>query len=51
LKTGSWGDYLKQKGIRMGSAEDFTMRSFIVCTVHPKYSGLLDAEDLVGQGI
>ena len=34
LKTGSRGEYLGPRGMRMGSGEGSTMRNFIVCTVH-----------------
>ena len=34
LKTGSWGEYLGPRGMRMGSGEGSTMRNLIVCTVH-----------------
>ena len=34
LKTGSWGEYLGPRVMRMGSGEGSTMRNFIVCTVH-----------------
>ena len=34
LKTGSWGEYLGPRGMRMGSGEGSTMKNFIVCTVH-----------------
>ena len=34
LKTGSWGEYLGPRGMRMASGEGSTMRNFIVYTVH-----------------
>ena len=34
LKTGSWGEYLGLKGMRLGGGEYSTMRIFIVCTVN-----------------
>ena len=34
LKTGSQGEFLGTRGMRMGSAEGSTMRNFIVCAVH-----------------
>ena len=33
-KTGSSGEYLGPRGMRMGSGEGSTIRNFIVCTVH-----------------
>ena len=34
LKTGSWGEYLGLKGMRMGSGEGATMRNFTVYIIH-----------------
>jgi len=34
LKTGSLGEYVSPRGMRMGSGEGFIMRNFIVGTVH-----------------
>ena len=33
MKTGTSGEYLGPRGMRMGSGEGSTMRNFIVCTV------------------
>ena len=33
------------RGLRMGSGEGFTMRNFIVYTIHLIYSGWLNLED------
>ena len=34
MKTGSSGEFLGPRGMRMGSGEGSTMRKFIVCTIH-----------------
>ena len=34
LGTGSWGEYLGSKWMRMGSRECFSMSNFVLCTVH-----------------
>ena len=34
MKTGFWCEYLAPSGMRMGSGEASTMKSFVVCTVH-----------------
>ena len=34
FQTESWGEYFGPRGKRMGNWESFTMRNFIVCTVH-----------------
>ena len=49
LKTGSWGEYLDPRGMRMGSGEGSTMGNFIVCIVHLIYSGWLSLEDWDGE--
>ena len=51
LKTGSWGEYLGPRGMRMGNGEGSTMRNFIVCTVHLILSGWLNLEDWDGQSM
>ena len=33
LKTGTWGEYLDPRGMRMGSGKGSKMSNFIVCTV------------------
>ena len=33
MKTGSWGEYLDPRGMRIGIGEGSTTRNFIVCTV------------------
>ena len=32
-KTGSRGEYLGPKGMRMGSREGYTMKNFLVCAI------------------
>ena len=43
--------YLDPREMRMGSGEGFTMRNFIVCTVHLLQSGWLKLEDWDGPGM
>ena len=50
-KTGSLGEYLGPKLMRMGSGKGFIIRNLIVCTVHLISSGWLNEEDQDGQGM